>query len=155
MADLHSLARSLKEHPLVGDLEPAHLEFLAGCTKNLRLAEGEYLFREGSPASDVYLIRDGKVALEVHASPQGSIVLETLHRGDALGWSALFPPYTWYSDGRATRRGLLLSIDAQCLRAKLDADHDFGYAFMRLMLGHVHERLDRARLQQLDVYRCE
>jgi len=155
MTDLHSLARSLKNHPVVSDLDPAHLEFLAGCTKNVRLADGEYLFREGSPANDLYLIREGKIALEVHAPPRGSIVLETLHRGDAIGWSALFPPYAWYSDGRATRGSLLFSVDAKCLRAKLDGDHDFGYAFMRTMLGQVHRRLDRARLQQLDVYRSE
>jgi len=153
--DLQSLGRSLREHPVVSSLSTEHLEFLAGCTKNVRLAAGEYLFREGSDAARLYLVRQGKVAIEVYAPPRGTIVLETLHTGDAVGWSALFPPYQWNADARAIRDTLLFSIDGECLRNKLDADHDFGYVFTRALLEQVHRRLDRARLQQMDVYRAE
>jgi CRP/FNR family cyclic AMP-dependent transcriptional regulator len=150
-----SLGRALQGHPAVAALKPEHLDFLAGCTKNVRFTEGEYLFREGSDASQLYLVRQGKVAIEIYAPPRGAMVLETLHAGDAIGWSVLFPPHAWHADARALRDTLVFAIDGECLRNKLEADHEFGYAFMRAIVVQLHRRLERARLQQLDVYRAE
>ncbi len=48
-----------------------------------------------------------------------------------------------------------LRLDANCLRAKCDADHDLGYELVRRFLYQVHTRLERTRLQLLDVYRAE
>lgn len=149
-----SLARSLGEQRVVADLAPAHREFLAGCTKNLRVASGDYLFREGDQADALYLLREGKVSLEIHHASRGTTVVETLHSGEVLGWSTLFPPYRWHLDGRAARDALLFAVDGDCLRNKLEQDHDFGYAFTRLMLREVHRRLERSRLQLLDVFRA-
>lgn len=149
-----SLARSLAEHPFLSELRPDHVEFLAGCTRNLRLAEGGFLFREGDEADRLFLLREGKVSLEIHHPTRGTLVLETLHHGEPIGWSTIFPPYRWHVNGRAARDTLLFSVDGACLRDKLEADHDFGYAFTHLMLREVHRRLERVRLQAIDVYRA-
>jgi CRP/FNR family transcriptional regulator, cyclic AMP receptor protein len=146
-----SLARSLAEHPVVASLEPDHVEFLSGCTKNVRYAAKDYLFREGDEADHIYLVRQGKISLEIHA-PQGTTVVETLHHGEAVGWSALFPPYQWHVDARAMKEAVVFAIDGACLRKKLQDDHSFGYAFTSTMLRVVHRRLERVRLQVLDVY---
>lgn len=148
-----SLARSLKEQKILTDLADSHIAFLSGCTKNVRCRQGEYLFREGQAADQVYLLRKGKLSLEVYDATRGTIVIETLHSGEVLGWSTIFPPYRWHGDGRATKDSLLFAIDGTCLRKKLDGDHSFGYAFTRLLLREAHRRLERARLQILDVYR--
>jgi CRP-like cAMP-binding protein len=149
-----SLARSLAEHPFVAQLPPAHAQFLSGCTKNLRLAEGNYLFREGDEADQLFLVREGKVSLEIHDPARGTLVVETLHAGEVIGWSVLFPPYRWHLDGRVARPTLLFAVDGECLRDKLERDHEFGHAFTRLLLREVHRRLERVRLQLLDVYRA-
>jgi CRP/FNR family transcriptional regulator, cyclic AMP receptor protein len=149
-----SLARALGEHGFVTALEAAHIDFLAGCAKNLRLLEGAYLFREGDEADQLFLLREGKVSLEIHHPTRGILVAETLHRDEVLGWSTLFAPYRWHLSGRTARDSRLFAIDGACLRAKLEQDHDFGYAFTRLMLREVHRRLERVRLQILDVYRA-
>ena len=79
--------------------------------------------------------------------------METVGDDDALGWAALAPPHRWSVDARALEPSLLFAIDATCLRGKLDADPSFGYAFTRRMMNEIHERLERVRLQALDVYR--
>ncbi len=150
-----SLARSLSEQAIFAELTSDHVEFLSGCTKNVRCAEGEHLFREGDSADDLYLIRSGKVSLETHDPTRGAMVIETLHAGEILGWSTIFPPHKWLADARATKPTVAYSVDGDCLRTKLDQDHSFGYAFTRLMLKEVHRRLEHARLQVLDIYRAE
>jgi CRP/FNR family transcriptional regulator, cyclic AMP receptor protein len=151
--ETESLARSLAQHPLVAGMLDSHVEFLSGCAKNVRLAEGRFLFREGGRADELYLIRSGKIALESHDGARGTLVVETVGGGDALGWSTLFPPHRWGLDARGIEPAQLFAIDGACLRSKLDADHSFGYAFTRRLLDEVHRRLQRARLQALDVYR--
>ena len=148
-----SLGRVLGEHALLAELAEAHREFLAGCSKNVRFGQGDYLFREGQEASELLLVRRGKVALEVHAPADGVVVLETLHAGDVVGWSTIFPPYRFHHDARAFKDTLVFAIDGACLRRKLEADPSFGFAFTRIMLREAHRRMERLRLQQLDLYR--
>jgi CRP-like cAMP-binding protein len=129
-----------------------HVEFLAGCTKNVRIAAGKFLFREGKPAEELYLVRSGKIAIEVHDGKSG-IVIETIGADDAVGWASLTPSSHWDADARVVEPALVFAIDANCLRRKLDADHAFGYSFTRKLMNEIHERLVRVRLQLLDVYR--
>lgn len=152
--DMQSLARPLKEHSLVKGLLDSHVEFLSGCTKNVRIPAGRFLFREGAPADDLYLVRSGKIALELNDGARGTVVVETIGADDTLGWAALNPPFRWSVDARAVEPTLLFAIDSACVRQKLDADHSFGYAFTRRLMNEIHERLERVRLQALDVYRA-
>ena len=151
--ETESLARSLKEHSLVKGLADSHVDFLSGCTKNVRVAAGRFLFREGAAADQLYLVRSGQIALEAHDGARGIVVLETIGGDDALGWAALNPPYRWSLDARAVEPTLLFAIDSACLRQKLESDHSFGYAFTKRLMNEIHERLERIRLQALDVYR--
>lgn len=149
-----TLARSLKQQKIIEELSDQHIEFLSGCTKNVRYKEGDYLFREGDEADWLYMVRSGKISLEIHDAQRGAIVLETLHAGELIGWATIFPPYRWHADARAVKDTLVFAVDGACLRQKLDGDHDFGYAFTRMMLREAHRRLERARLQALDVFRA-
>ncbi len=145
------LDRVLGQHPFAAGLSPDMLSFLAGCSKNERFATGEYLFREGERASKLFLIRHGRVTFESHAPGRGTVILETLEDGDALGWSALFEPYV--IDGRAVHPTSAFSVDGECLLRKMEADPAFGYRVARRLLELTHVRLQRSRLQRLDVYR--
>jgi CRP/FNR family cyclic AMP-dependent transcriptional regulator len=151
---VESLARSLALHPFAQGMSDAELEFLAGCTKNVRFAPAEFLFREGAPAEVILLVREGRVALESHTAGR-VVTLETLGPGDVLGWRALYENHHWHLDGRALEPVRAFSIDGRCLRGKLEREPAFGFAVTRRLLFLVHQRLERARLQQLDVYRAE
>jgi CRP-like cAMP-binding protein len=150
-----TLARVLKEHRTLHDLSDAHLSFMAGCARNVRCRADTYVFRENEEAGQIYLLREGRVAIEIGTAARGIVVIEALEKGDVMGWSTLFPPYRWLADARAVEDTLLIAVDGVCIRGKMEQDPQFGYAFVYRMLREVHRRLERARLQQLDVYRAE
>lgn len=153
--EFESLERALKIHPFLDGMSDAELAFLAGCTKNQRFDRGDYLFREGTDAVELFLLREGRVAVESQMPGRGAVKLETVGPGDVLGWSALFPPHRWHVDGRALEPALAFVVDGRCLRDKLEKEPAFGLSVTRRLLYQVHRRLERARLQQLDVYKAE
>jgi CRP-like cAMP-binding protein len=140
------------EVPALAGLEPAHLELVAGCAQNVHIPAGTYLFREASPADRFYAIRHGAVAIEIHVPARDAVIIETLHEGDLLGWSWLFPPYQWSFDARALDPLSAIAFDGACLRGKCEADHDLGYALMQRIAQVMIERLQATRLRLLDVY---
>ena len=85
-----------------------------------------------------YAIRHGSVALELHVPARDAVTIDTLHDGDLLGWSWLFPPYRWEFDGRAREDTALISFDGACLRGKCDADHELGYELMKPLRAGDH-----------------
>jgi CRP/FNR family transcriptional regulator, cyclic AMP receptor protein len=142
----------IADSPIFAGMRPSHLELIAACARNQHTASDTPLLREGGPADVFYLIRRGSVALEVHAPGRGSLVIETLHPGDAVGWSWLFAPYRWQLDGRTREPCELIAFDAACLRGKCEQDHELGYQLMKRFTEHVVDRLQATRMQLLDVY---
>jgi CRP/FNR family cyclic AMP-dependent transcriptional regulator len=151
--NFESTERLLREHPFVSGMTDEQVRVMAGCMKNLRCSQDQFLFREGDPADAFFLIRNGTLALQIHSAGNGTLALETVSAGDVLGWSTLFPPHVWHVDARALENVLVLSFDGPCLRKKIESDLSFGYVFTRRVLWEVHRRLERVRLQQADVYR--
>lgn len=147
--DLESL---LRKHDFLEGLSTAQTKFLVGCAKNVRFAAGEYLMHEGRQANVFYLVRAGRIALEINVPGRGPVQMESIGAGDILGLSWLVPPYREHLDARAVEPIIALAFDAKCLRDKLDADHDLGYALIRRVFEHAYRRLVRVRLQRLDVY---
>ena len=142
----------LAEHPFFAGFTPAQRQLVAGCARNHRFDPGQYLFHEGDPANEFFLIRHGKVALDIAPPGRDPIVFETLGPGEIVGASWLVPPYRWIFDARAVDLVRAIGIDAACLRAKCDADHDLGYQMMMRFLPIMVQRLQATRLQILDVY---
>src|SRR5512138_1408588 len=91
----------LTEVPLFEGMEPAELELIAGCAKNVRFEAGDVVFREGDPADAFYVVRHGTVAIEAHAPPRPAMTIETIGAGEVIGWSWIVPPYRWNFDARA------------------------------------------------------
>jgi CRP/FNR family transcriptional regulator, cyclic AMP receptor protein len=152
---VENLARLLKEHTFLRGLEDRHLEFLTGCASNVRYAADEFLFKEGQEAGASYLLRSGRIALEISVPGRGPVQIQTVEVGEVLGWSWLFAPYRWQFDARAVEPVRALALDGKCLRAKCEADHDLGYELVKRFLYQVHVRLERTRIQLLDIYRAQ
>jgi len=125
---------------------------VAGCAKNAHFAAGQYLFHEGEGAAQFYLLRQGRVALQITSPGRGAVTFQTLGVGEIVGVSWLIPPYRWAFDARAVELTRTIGIDAACLRGKCEADHTFGYEMMKRFLVPLVQRLQRTRLQILDVY---
>jgi CRP-like cAMP-binding protein len=149
---MQSVDELIAQAPVFAGLQPAQLQLIAGCARNVHIDAGTVLMREGDPADRFYLIRRGAVVLEVIAPGRGSLLIETLGSGEAVGLSWLFEPYRVQLDVRATQACELIAFDGACLREKVDADHELGYRLMRRFAANLVHRLQATRLQLLDVY---
>jgi CRP-like cAMP-binding protein len=149
---LQTIDELLAEVPVFSTLAAEHRELIAGCGQNTVFEDGSYLMREDEPADWFYVIRREAVALETFVPQRGSVTIETLHDGDLLGWSWLFPPYRTAFDARALGEVHALQFDGACLRGKCDSDPALGYALLKLFAGVIVQRLQNTRLQLLDVY---
>jgi CRP-like cAMP-binding protein len=151
---MEDLERLLREHDFLKSLDKEHRRLMVSCAKNVRFQAGEFLLREGNEATTFYLIRVGRVALEIHVPAQGPVQMESVGPGDVVGLSWLIPPYRVHIDARAIEPVVALSFDGTCLRGKMEEDHDLGYALTRRLFEKAYQRLERVRLQRLDVYRA-
>lgn len=149
---MDDLQRVLSAHPFLAGLEPAHSAFLVSCAKNVRFRPGEFLMREGDREDTLYLIRHGTVTIEMPRPGGEPIGLETVGAGDVLGVS-LLTPRAAHLDCRAREAVVALALDNACMHRKMDEDPRLGYAISMRLLERTYERLARARLQHLDVYR--
>ncbi len=143
----------LQAHPFLTGLSDDHIRFMVGCAQNLRFRPGEILFREGNPPQDLLLIRSGEVSLECDVPGRKTEAVETVFEGDILGWSSLFVDYRWYLSGRAKTLVRVIAFDGPCLKNKMSEDPSLGFEVVKRLLYSVHQRLERVRLRQLDVYR--
>jgi CRP-like cAMP-binding protein len=149
---IEGLDRIVREHPFFKGLPEETIKLVAGCARNVRFDAGQYIFRGGEPADEFYLIRHGRVGLEMHAPGRGTRMFETLSEGDVLGLGWLIPPFKRHSDAKALELVRAIGMDAKCLRAKCDADHDLGYEMMLRFVPKLVERFYSTRMQMLDVY---
>ena len=96
---------TIVERPFFDGMSPAHLDIVESVAATVAFPAGTTIFREGGEATQWYLITEGVVTLEIDVPGRGPHILQTLHEGDVLGWSWLFPPYRWSSDafGRSSR----------------------------------------------------
>ncbi len=149
---MRSLRELLSEHPFFAGLDDDTVSMLVGCSRNVHVRQGEYLFREGEPADRFFVVRRGRVALDVHVPGQVERVVDTVDEGGVVGWSWLVPPYRWFFDARAVQGVSAVVVDASCLREKCDQDPALGYALMQRVAGVMYQRLQSARVRLLDLY---
>lgn len=149
---MEGLERIVAEHAFFAGLGESFTTLVSGCAKNVRFEAGQYLFHEGDPADEFYLLRHGQVALQLTAPGRGVVTFLTVGPGELVGVSWLIPPYKWTFDARARELVRAISIDANCLRNKCEADHDLGYEVMKRFMSILVQRLQATQLQILDVY---
>ena len=149
---MRSISELLHEHTFFSGLDEPTLELISGCATNVHFRPDHPILRANDAADVFYVIRKGRVAVEVDTPRSGPIVVETLGSGEILGVSWLLPPHRWTFDARAIDDTSAISIDAACLRGKCDDDPALGYALFTRFAELIHNRLQAARLQILDVY---
>ena len=117
-----------------------------------RFGTGEWIVRDGEPATAFFLVFHGKVALEVATAEKPHLTIQTVGPGEVLGWSWLVPPYLWRLDARALKPTQTLTIDAVAFRKSLGAHPTQGYQFLERLLPIVAQRLENTQIQLLDIH---
>lgn len=142
----------LGEHSFFQDLSKEHLEFIAGCAKNVAFKEKEVLANPGDPADEFYLIRHGQAALILEVLPHKPFIYQTLGENEILGLSWLIPPYQWMVTVQAVQALRAIAINGACIREKCEQDPVLGFKLMKHLVQVLVKREEAARLHLLDVY---
>ena len=149
---MKTVADYVREHALFDGMDPAQVEFIAGCGRLRRFHEGEYLTRENDAADHFFLLLEGRVVIETHRINQPPAPLLTLSANDIVGWSWLIPPYRYQFDARALTPVRTVELNGQCIRGKCETDNCLGYALLKRLTSVMVDRIHGARMQLLDVY---
>ena len=146
-----SLENTIHSHPFFHGMKTHHLAMLTKGAKEVRYRPGETLFEEGEPANRFFLLQQGSIVLEAHEPNEGTEVVQLLGPGEALGWSWLFPPFTWHLRARALEHSSVIVLDGGHLLGTAESDHDFGYELMKRITQVVIQRLQSARHQLFQI----
>jgi CRP-like cAMP-binding protein len=139
------IEKRLAAHPFLKGMSPRHIELLALCVTPTEFDAGQFVLREGEPASGFYLIETGTVVLEGKTSGGKAVAIDTVSGGEPLGWSWLFPPYLWSHDARAAEPCTALCFSGLLLRQHRDDD---------LTLSHeLHQRASEVMVRRLQTAR--
>lgn len=147
-----TMAELITGQPFFAGMRPIHLERLSYYARRSVYRAGMRIFAEGGHANRCWIIRDGAVRLYAHVPGKPDVVIETLGPGAVLGWSWLFPPYTWQFAAVATEPTLTIEFAGTELRKLCAGDPELGYELTRRLMAVVVERLQatRARLISAD-----
>lgn len=143
---------ALKATPIFSTMQDDHIATIAGCAKNMRFHAGQKIYAEGDPADKFLIVREGRVAIDIETPHRGVLTVQTVGPDEVVGWSWLFPPYTWHYNARAVRNTRAISLDGKCLRDKIEQDPKLGYELMKRFSAVMVSRLEAMRMQLMDIY---
>jgi CRP/FNR family cyclic AMP-dependent transcriptional regulator len=139
-------------HPFLAGMNREQLALLTDCARPVHFGKGQIIFREGEMANRFYLIEAGKVVLESSEGLGNPAIIDTIGPGDLLGWSWMFPPYTWQFTARALEPTAAMFFYGTILREYCEKDHSLGYELLKRMSAVVVKRLQAARKNMLAFY---
>lgn len=139
------------KHPFLMDMRKEHVQSLLDGATEQQFDPDEIIFREGEPANKFYLIESGEIALESHCPGNGNVQIQTLHGGDVLGWSWLFPPFAWNFQARAVKSSRLICCNGAHILVTSEDDDRFGHELMKRISRITIRRLQAARKQLVQV----
>ena len=144
-----ALAARVMLHPFLAGMNRVQLALLTDCAMVTHFKTGQAILCDGEFANRFYLIETGKVVLESVAGMGDPVVIETIGSGDLLGWSWMFPPYTWQFTARAVEPTTAIFFYGTILREYCEKDHSLGYELFKRMSAVMIKRLQAARKKML------
>lgn len=141
------LIEMAQTYRMLSELDPEQLRKLVPLAEHKQYYTDQIIFHIGDQSSYFHLIVSGDVALEQVAGKQQAR-LQTLHHGDAMGWSALTKDGRAHFQARALSPVSTVAFPGERLKKACERDPAMGYLLMKRLLEVLTERLDatRARL---------
>jgi len=141
------IAAALATHPFLHGMSREHLALLGKSGSDVAFPARRRLFEDGGYAGRFWLIRSGCVALDLNVPGRGPVRIETIGLGEQLGWSWLFPPFTWAFGAVTVGPVEAFEFDGRAVRASCAADPAFGYELTRRFTAVIANRLQATRLK--------
>lgn len=136
---------SIENHPFLHGMAPTHVDLIVQGAKQADYGANDLLILEGEPANQFFLIESGLVALETGGRGKGAASIQMVGAGEPLGWSWLFPPFTWHFRARAVQPTRAVILDGGHLLVLCEENHDLGYDVMRRIAQIVISRMEATR----------
>jgi CRP/FNR family transcriptional regulator, cyclic AMP receptor protein len=147
-----SMATRVTLHPFLAGMNDTQLALLTDCAIAAHFKPGQVILREGELANRFYLIESGKVVLESGEDFGESVIVESIGPGDLLGWSWMFPPYTWRFTARAVEPTEAIFFYGTILREYCERDPTLGYDLFKRMAPVMIKRMQAARGRMLAIH---
>jgi len=138
-------------HPFLAGMDRKQLALLTDCAIPVRFQKGQIIFREGDIANRFYLIETGQVVLESSNEQREPLIIDTIGAGDLLGWSWMFPPFTWRFTARAIERTSAIFFYGTILREYCERDPSLGYDLLKRMAPVMIKRMQASRRKMLAI----
>ena len=149
------ILKQIAAHPFLAGMSAHHLELLARYAKQKQFKANEVIFRAGEPAHGFYLVQTGKIALEGSVMEHGPIATDTVHAGEPLGWSWLFPPYRWHFDARAMEPTTTIFFHGDMLRQHYNEDITLAHDLSKRICQVMAHRLQATRRKLIEtMHKC-
>ncbi|MGW8313349.1 MAG: Crp/Fnr family transcriptional regulator [Desulfuromonadales bacterium] len=120
--------------------------FLRRCQEK-SYQDGDNLFMEQTEANKLYMVLKGCIELhfEMPQRENADTRIAARKPGDAVGWSAIVPPYQYRLSGYCKGKTTLLEIDRDTLEVLFETNYHFAYIFMRNIAVLTGERLHQVQ----------
>jgi CRP/FNR family transcriptional regulator, cyclic AMP receptor protein len=138
-------AAALAAHPFLHGISEDHLEVLARAASDITVPERHRFFEDGGHATRFWLIQSGHVTVDVHVPGQGRVPVDTIGMGELVGWSWMFPPFTWAFGAIAASPVEAFEFDAPVVRECCAADPALGYEVTQRVAQVLTKRLKSTR----------
>ncbi|MER5517300.1 cyclic nucleotide-binding domain-containing protein [Streptomyces sp. NPDC007157] len=137
---------------LLTALPQAQRERLMELAQEVSFPEDARIFEAGGTADRFWVIRSGAVNLDQEVTSHKRVTVASLGAGDLLGWSWLFPPYTWDFGAVAFSQVRAYEYDAAAVLALCVEDPLLGLSLVRTVAEILASRLEVTRGKLLDAY---
>ncbi|MDB6055418.1 MAG: cyclic nucleotide-binding protein hydrogenase accessory protein HoxI [Verrucomicrobiales bacterium] len=144
---MESIQDKLSHQPFLQGMKPEQLAIIARHAREVEFTKDQVIFRQNEHAHQFHLIVHGKVVVESYMGRAENLPLQIITAGDVLGWSWLFPPFTWHFQARALEPVKSIFIDGASLLLACEQVHSFGFELMKRMAQVVIVRFESAQRQ--------
>ncbi|GAB4262843.1 MAG: hypothetical protein Kow0092_13380 [Deferrisomatales bacterium] len=143
------MIEQLKRFRLFEEMTNDELGQIAGHCTVRKVEKGTALFASEDPAEFLFLVAKGGVDLCCRVSykhAESDVSIDHISEGDALGWSALTPPFRYHLAACAAEDTELIQIDRHALDEICRGDPAIGYKLMKNTAAMIGRRV--AALQE-------
>ena len=133
----------LSKFPIFEGMEKEELQDIAKICKLKRFEKGSEVFKAGDLAESLFLVNKGKVELRFKVSYQNAsteISLDIVSPGEALGWSALTPPFKYTLSAFAVEETEVLEIKERDIKRICQEKSHLEYVLMNNLAKIIGQR---------------
>jgi CRP/FNR family transcriptional regulator len=132
-----AIVNTLRSCQLFAGLPPADLQNIADVAVVKSLAKGDYLFREGDPASGFYVVQRGAINVHRLTAAGKEQVIHVFRTGDSFAEVALATPAGYPADARALEATQVLLVQKAGILSLLKRQPELSLRMLGSMSSHL------------------